>query len=71
VNGAVLDLVTGAVIALLGVLVLARPTAAGVVLSRLLGRINMGAPTRAGVLGRGVLFLVIGIALSGIGISFV
>jgi hypothetical protein len=67
----VLDLVTGAVIAALGVLVLTRPAAAGVVLTRLLGRGNMGAPTRASVLGRGVLFLVIGIALIGVGISFV
>jgi len=71
VNAALLDIVTGAIIAALELLALTRPSMAGVVLARVLGQINMAAPTRAGVLGRGALFLVIGTGLVGIGISFI
>jgi hypothetical protein len=69
--GAVLDLIIGAIVAALGILALARPTTAAAVLAKPLRRLGIGAPTRAGVRGRGVLFLLIGVALVAIGISFI
>ena len=63
-------LVTGVAVAILGVLILARPATAASVLAKPFDRLGMGAPTHAGVRVRGVLFLLIGAALVIIGISF-
>ncbi len=68
---AILDLITGAVAVVLGILVLARPIGAGVAFNRLLGLVNLAPPTRSGVRARGILFVIIGLALIAAGIGFI